>query len=1124
MGLLYRHFAEYGLEFQDMANHPEGHGRVAVLLHLAHHEQWDEIAGYLGNARGHFALLVNLVRGMHTQAELVAQEGRILRRFPGARVTVSPNVGLDIGGTFYLMDLLAAQEPACRYVLKLHTKSNPLWRRHMLARLLGSAERCDQILDAFDRNSKLGMVGSYFFPFDYMNLKYVLEYLNRFGATVNQRWDRYRRLHPDVAGRGLNELIAHSLLHGETAFRPEIDLEFYTAYVGDFREESLQPDESIRRRMRALGVIGKLPYYPGTCFWMRGDLVRALFQKNDAIALAQELEAGWVSDRQRQTRTHAWERVIPILAKAYGYEIAVVPGGLSLTENENKEVRQALAVAVDHHRAGRLVQAEGIYRRILRTIPEHADALHLLGLAAHQNGDHRRALELMHKALRARPAYAEAHCNCAKVYRALGDVQAARRHYETALKLKPLFAEAHNNLGDLLQGEGELVAAIRHYRQALEERETFPQAHNNLGTALRDRGATAEALRHYARALALNPNYLEARCNLGAALQELGKSEEAVACYRSVIEAEPGNPQAQFNLGTLLQERGQIDAAIACYRKALAEWPWSVAAHNNLGTALEQRGDDEAAEACYRRAITLSPDDAEALTNLAGLLHEIGRHDEAIEYYDRVLTLDPQLVTARWGRCVAELRPIYSNPDSVMAARRAYLERLTKLERELDLSSPAVARAAEHVLVARQPFYLPYHDDLEATARETCDAQRRYGRLLTRVMRRRYPDLAVRRGPQPARDRLRIGVVSAFFRRHSNWKIPIRGWVEQLDRARFALYGYHTGAELDICTEQARRACDCFIEHASFAELCHAITGHQLDVLIYPGLGMDPVSTRLAALRLAPVQCASWGHPVTTGLPTIDYFLSSDLMEPPGGEFQYTEALFRLPNLSFYYDPADPPDSAMSRRDLGLPEDELLFLCAQAAPKYHPAHDLLLARIASAINEAAGAARPRFVFLQGLRSARVTEALIGRLTGVFARYGLDAADHLLVLPRQSPAGYAALNALCDLALDTVGWSGCNSTLEAIARDLPVITMHGSTMRSRHSAAILSMMGTTETVADSLDEYVEIAVRLGTEPAAREALRKRISERKHRVYRDRESVRGLEAFLEQVSTEQPRRDS
>jgi predicted O-linked N-acetylglucosamine transferase (SPINDLY family) len=352
-----------------------------------------------------------------------------------------------------------------------------------------------------------------------------------------------------------------------------------------------------------------------------------------------------------------------------------------------------------------------------------------------------------------------------------------------------------------------------------------------------------------------------------------------------------------------------------------------------------------------------------------------------------------------------------------------------------------------------------------------------------------------------------VAIVSGFFRQHSNWKIPIKGWLSQLDRRRFRLFGYYTADEGDAETEAAAALCERFVRGPLALDAWRqAVLADAPHVIIYPEVGMDRVSAQLAAQRLAPVQCNAWGHPDTGGLPTLDYYLSSDLMEPPGDAQHYTERLVRLPNLSIYYEPPDAAPAAADRAALGLRPGATVFWCAQSLPKYLPQYDQVFPRIARDAGDC------QFTFIQFPGGAQVTALFRQRLERAFAAFGLNAADHCVFLPRLEPQKFVAAIGACDAVLDSIGWSGCNSVLESLVHDLPIVTLSGSLMRGRHATAMLTMMDVQDTVTTSIDGYVAAGVRDARDAGWRSALRSKIARNKHRLYRDNTCIAALEDFL------------
>jgi protein O-GlcNAc transferase len=214
----------------------------------------------------------------------------------------------------------------------------------------------------------------------------------------------------------------------------------------------------------------------------------------------------------------------------------------------------------------------------------------------------------------------------------------------------------------------------------------------------------------------------------------------------------------------------------------------------------------------------------------------------------------------------------------------------------------------------------------------------------------------------------------------------------------------------------------------------------------------------------------------------------------------------QLPNIAFHYEPLELPPASVSREELGLRPTATAYWCAQSLFKYLPQYDDVFPRVAREVGDC------QFVFIRHMTPA-VTEVLRRRLEGAFAAAGLKYEDHCILLAPMEMNRFQAASAQCDVMLDSIGWSGGNTTLEALAQDLPIVTHQGELMRGRVSAGMLRMMGMDETVARTVDEYVALAVRIGRDPAWRSDLKRRVVEQRHRLYRDRTCIEALQNFLE-----------
>jgi predicted O-linked N-acetylglucosamine transferase (SPINDLY family) len=723
-----------------------------------------------------------------------------------------------------------------------------------------------------------------------------------------------------------------------------------------------------------------------------------------------------------------------------------------------------MSEALLHHEAGRLRKAQALYRGILAQDPDHADSLHLLGLLTAEQGNPEAGAAMIRRAMALAPGRAPYHNNLALSYRLLGRGEDAVREYRAAAMLRPNSAEIHNNLATMLRDLGRHEEAVAHYRQAAEHA----------------------------------PGVAAIWYNLANALGEYGAPDEVEACFRRAVELQPDFTNAHANYGRWLMTQARWADAGSRLTEAARLEPKRAPTWNNLGIALQEQGRAQEAEECYRRALELVPRFAVAHYNLGCLLLEQGRTDDAAACQEAAIAADPQHGAARLGLCMAQLPILYRTEAEIAERRARYAAALDSLGAML--AAPAAMRSLAAAIGTSQPFFLPYQGQDDRALQAV------YGRLACRVLAATEGPASL--APRPAEgERIRLGIVSGFFCQHTVFKLFLEGWLTQLDRSRFEVIGIHTGRTTDAQTARAAGWCDRFVQGfrpaAGWREAVSAVAPH---VLLYPEVGIDPIAGRLAAQRLAPVQCVAWGQPETTGMPTLDYFLSSDLMEPPDGETHYTEKLVRLPHLGLCYVPESLPATRLDRAALGLAPGVPVYWSGQALYKYRPMYDTVFPRIAAAVGPC------QFVFIAFAKSSAVTAAFRDRLGAAFAAFGMDAEQYCVILPPMSPEHFVAAAGVADVVLDTPGWSGGKSTLDCLAQDPAIVTLPGRFMRGRHTDAILRRIGCEATIAGSLDEYVAIAARLGLDVEWRSEVRQAVARGKADAFGDAAYVRALEDFL------------
>ena len=723
---------------------------------------------------------------------------------------------------------------------------------------------------------------------------------------------------------------------------------------------------------------------------------------------------------------------------------------------------------------GRLDEAMQCYLEAIALTPDlaraHLNHGNVLLLKGNLNG----ALDAFRTAIRHKPDYAGAYYNIGNALLGNNQLDEAAESFRRALDIQPDYAEVHCSLGVALKSLGQPDSAIMCYLNALRIDPDLAEAHANLdvsvleifhmGNVLMGNGQLDEAVTKYNRALEIKPEFSEALCNKGLALQGLGQFDDAMTSYLRALEINPNFAEAHLYLGNGLQRLRHFDSAMDCYLRALEIKPDYADAHINLGNAQKAIGQLESAVASYRRAIEIKPDHADAHLNLGDTLQALGQYENAAENYRQALRLQPNNAMFR----VMQAFSLPASPQTVAASLSvpAQLEQaLQELSTWLSSSSALQASLAE-AAGSKQPFHLAYRNGNHV------ELLSRYGDLLV------ASQLDIPITSLPLRKKVRLVIVSNYFYRHSVWDIVIRGLLVNLDRTRFEIILYYTDRSEDEETKLAKSLCDVWRDYHTvfdFNGWQRAMAEDMPDVIYYPEIGMDPITLRLAVQRLAPLQMASWGHPITTGLPTIDLYLSGELIEAADAERHYRERLVRLPGTGCYTTPISVIPKPIPDLVTELANRRgTCFVIPQMVFKFDPADDDLFASIASAVGDCT------FILLSKPKYSFAMSQLVARLNQTFYERNLDPKRHLLVIPWQSREKFYSLLDICDVYLDCPSFSGYTTAWQAVHRGLPVVTLEGTFMRQRLAAGLLRKIGMIDTIATSKENYVMIAAHLAAE--------------------------------------------
>ncbi len=676
------------------------------------------------------------------------------------------------------------------------------------------------------------------------------------------------------------------------------------------------------------------------------------------------------------------------------------------------------------------------------------------------------------------------------------------------LNKKPLAVETNLTEARNLINSGNFQAAEQKYLQALQWDDNNSQIWHELGSFYYKIQKYKKAEINVLKAIKIEPKIAEYHYTMGLIQEQLQNVEIAIKAHQNAIALDKNLVDAYKELGYLFGISHRYEAAIANYEKYLETNIGDTYLYTSLVVCYKQLNRKEKALDIYHLAIKHYPDFIDFYLPLILNLQEINQTKEAIETVERAIELFPENIAFKIER-FRILPIIYQSSKEIDYYRQRYAENLDILVNEISLDSESSKKDALQALEFRTNFYLQYQgkNDLEL--------QIKYGQLVSKIMKANYPQWTIHKSMPPLTlsGKIRVGYISKYMRFHSVGKSSL-SWISKLDRQQFEIYCYYPDESGCEFTNKFQEHSDVFHQITTDLEtICKQILADRLHILVFLDIGMDPLMTQLGGLRLAPIQCVRWGHPITTGLPNIDYYISNDLMEPKNGQEHYSEKLIRLPNIGKCYPKPSLPHNPQKRSYFGLVEEEIIYLSPQSSFKYLPQYDYIFPAIAEQVPDA------KFVFLCGSVSNSLAEKFRHRLHQAFAKFDLNSDRYCcFLLERLNHSDYLSLNLVSDIFLDNLGWSGDNTTLEAIACNLPVVTCPGEFMRGRHAYGILQMLGVTETIARNEGEYIEIAVGLGKNPALRANIAEKIANNHSRLYGDLTCVRAVEEFYQRVVRE------
>lgn len=654
-------------------------------------------------------------------------------------------------------------------------------------------------------------------------------------------------------------------------------------------------------------------------------------------------------------------------------------------------------------------------------------------------------------------------------------------------------ADTRHLHGLLLLAKGEPAAALVDLDVALSL-SNHPHILSNRGLALLALGRFAEAVQSFEASLRSDGRQILVWMNLAKAQRSLSDLAGAEKSYRQVLGMVPDFIDAVSPLARVVLDQQRASEALELLLEAESRGLVSSDMLAVKGMALRAMDLPEQVLLVYQEAVRRFPDDAPSHSRLGSVLRERCEMEQALAALERAHQLKPTLETAL--DLHLSLPPVLRAQDDIAWWR----QRFTNGIQALAASGQTVP--VSEAMYAPSIFYLAFHGEDDRPLMEA----------LSRMYRQLMPDLnyvaphVLEHGGQSALGRRpRIGFFSKFIHTHS----VSRCFSHLIKRlASTTDCEIYLASQQDIGAEAAQATYGDFSGRFvrlpdDFLSARQVLADLHLDALVYLDIGMEPMSYFMAHARLAPVQLLMSGHPVTSGISTIDYFFSSELAESSRGAEHYSEKLILMSALNSVYESPALPAEMKGRREFGLPEAGALYVCPMLLQKIHPAFDAAVARLLEADESG-------YVVFFESRAHNWQKVLQARFAVTIPS---SVRDRVIFLPWQQEYGdFLAANAVADVVLDPFHFGIGSTAAATFAVDTPIVTLPGAFMRGRGGLTYCLLLDLPECVASDVGDYVKRAMELAHDTPLRAEVRTRLAANKHRFFANETPVEELSKHL------------
>lgn len=625
---------------------------------------------------------------------------------------------------------------------------------------------------------------------------------------------------------------------------------------------------------------------------------------------------------------------------------------------------------------------------------------------------------------------------------------------EAEALLRPLLQEEPynpivlNGLGRCAELRGDFTEAENHYRQALNRAPQECEILNNLGICLQRQQRHTEALNYFAQicAVAGHPSHYY---NLALAQTRAGQYWQALESLKPVLHLDPSSQLPLLLIYDLMEFLVLQTGSYEKLKNLSSQHPNEALYHLALGAYFEFKNEEATAAQYFHAALKSTPELMVGYQMLIKYLQGKGQYTQALHLARR---LNEQKFSPP---NLPELILSLQNP--LPASQAEVTELRHELETVLAQHAQALEGLKQRLFPASIPFYTVYQHGIDRPLQEK----------LARFLAPLAQTFALSKSPKA---KPRLGIISSHLYQHSVTHLlqrALKTLLQSDDFESFVFYRPRIQTDADEFTQELKDLADHFFYlHLQVPETARQVARQNLDILIYPDVGMEAFNYLMALHRLAPHQLVLPGHPVTTGMPTMDYFISGKSLETPTSDTLYSETLIRLPGLPDY-EPVTVPEPA-SRQDLGLPEGHLYF-CPMTLFKIQPSFDAILAELLKRDPQA------RILLLSYKNNLHLQ--LRQRLT---QNLGAKLTERIHFLPWSTRSIFFQRLMAVDAVIDSFYFGGGNTSYQALGLGVPIVTLNQPWNKGRWTQAMYQLMGVEGLVAESTQEYVQLAIKLATD--------------------------------------------